>query len=225
MNSPVNVMGLPSFQSVSTFAPKKYCLAVAGFTRASHTSELDALMTTEALETRSRSILGFAPSLTHNFIWVEGANRRSVARSATDRVRHPPPLAGIIPVIWSWRNGLCPNDLPEFDAAGPGNWRERHLPGNPGMGGRCHSQDWRQRWMAPIAGARPIALGHLPPVVGLMPAISSGHKAFCPYDFLNSTWPDPGISAGAICPEIRGWAEGAIPWVGVNRGLQIGNRS
>ena len=71
-------MGLPSFQSVSTLAPKKYCLAVAGFTRASHTSELDPLMTTEALDTCSRCILGFAPLLTHDFsrpisiAWING---------------------------------------------------------------------------------------------------------------------------------------------------------
>jgi len=28
---------------------------------------------------------------------------------------------------------------------GAGNWCWRQLPGNPGIGGRCHSQDWRQR--------------------------------------------------------------------------------
>ena len=71
--------------------------------------------------------------------WVERANCRSATRRAPARARTPRPLAGIIAVIWSWRNGLCPNDLPEFDAAGTGNWRERHLNGNPGMGGRCHS--------------------------------------------------------------------------------------
>jgi len=49
-----------------------------------------------------------------------------------------------------------PNDLPEFAAARRGNWRERHLPGSPGMGGRCHCQDWRQRCMARIASGQPV---------------------------------------------------------------------
>ena len=41
--------------------------------------------------------------------------------------------------------------------SGSRNWRWCHLPGNPRMGGRRHSPDWRDRWKAPIAAARPVA--------------------------------------------------------------------
>ena len=43
--------------------------------------------------------LSFLSLLLPNFIWVEGANCRSAARSATARVRNHPPLAGIIAAI------------------------------------------------------------------------------------------------------------------------------
>ena len=78
MNSPVNVMGLPSFQSECTLAPKKYSLAVAGFTRASHTSALDASIAMDALDTCFLSILSHSPCLTHN---DPGAHPRALARN------------------------------------------------------------------------------------------------------------------------------------------------
>src|SRR4051812_29830853 len=59
-------MGPPSFQSECTLAPKKYFLAVAGFTSASHTSALDASIAMDALDTCFLSILSHSPCLTHN---------------------------------------------------------------------------------------------------------------------------------------------------------------
>src|SRR6266496_3925901 len=110
-------MGLPSFQSVSTFAPKKYCLAVAGFTRASHTSELDALMTTEALETCSRSILGFAPLLTHN----------GLAFSCRERATRSVPKTNDL-----GREAVsCNAGLGAHSGSVEGTWSDSSLPSDP----------------------------------------------------------------------------------------------
>jgi hypothetical protein len=43
----------------------------------------------------------------------------------------------------------------ECAGARPGNWRERHLPGNPRIAGRRHSPDWCLGTLAPIAGRPP----------------------------------------------------------------------
>jgi hypothetical protein len=83
---------------------------------------------------------------------------------------HHPPIAGIITELWSWRNGLRPNDLPEFVGAAPGNWRQRQLPGNPWMAGRCQSLDWRRRCTAPIAGRRPVRARSCPARAPMSPS-------------------------------------------------------
>ena len=126
----------------------------------------------------------------------------------------PPPLAGIVAFIWSWRNGFYSNDLPEFSGIRPGNWRQRHWSGHPSIAGRRHSPDRRLGSLAPIAGRppddAPDHVRNLLTVAGVIaadgPGTSPPARAIC----LNSTCHDPGIGAGANCREIRGWAEGAI---------------
>jgi hypothetical protein len=59
------------------------------------------------------------------------ANCRSAARLRPLAFGHNPRLAGIIAVIWSWRNCFYPNDLPDFSGEGACNWRQPHLPENP----------------------------------------------------------------------------------------------
>src|SRR5262249_35081194 len=56
-----------------TSAPKKYVLAVAGFTRASHTSAPDASIAVDAIDTCCLSILSHSPCLTHNALYRWGA--------------------------------------------------------------------------------------------------------------------------------------------------------
>lgn len=48
-------------------------------------------------------------------------------------------LRAAIAAIRSGGKSFCRCDSPEFDAPGPGNWCRRQFPGNPRIGGRCHS--------------------------------------------------------------------------------------
>src|SRR5262245_4687587 len=73
-------MGLPSVQSESTVAAKKYLLAAAALTSAPHTAVLDALMATEALETCSLSILDSPSTWMLRARSCRGSGRRRVAR-------------------------------------------------------------------------------------------------------------------------------------------------
>src|SRR3981081_360603 len=75
-------MGPPSFQSECTLAAKKYSLAVAGFTRASHTSALDASIAMDALDTWFLSILMHSPCLTQN-VRAHLRRRISCARASS----------------------------------------------------------------------------------------------------------------------------------------------
>ena len=56
-----------------------------------------------------------------------------------------PPLAGIIAAIQFGGKSFYQCESPDFIGARAGNWCWRQLPGNPCIGGRRHSQDWRQR--------------------------------------------------------------------------------
>jgi len=78
--------------------------------------------------------------------WVEGAipgidvigGRRQlqVRRPARRRSRiNPPPVAGLVAVIWFSRSLSTRTIYPELHGAGSGNWCRRHLPGNPAIGG------------------------------------------------------------------------------------------
>jgi hypothetical protein len=51
-HSPVKLIGLPGFQSVFVFVPKRYFLIISGVISAFHTSEGDACMSTDALAVR-----------------------------------------------------------------------------------------------------------------------------------------------------------------------------
>lgn len=66
---------------------------------------------------------------------MERANCRSAARFTSSSRSDPPPLAGIIAVVWSRRNCVCPSDLAEVDGGEPGNWRKCHLPEKPTISG------------------------------------------------------------------------------------------
>src|ERR1700720_4379025 len=77
----------------------------------------------------------FQPS---NFIWVEGANAvlpPSCGRSRTDIARHSRALLPSFgPDATASTQVICMDSV----APGPGDWRQRQLPGNPGLGGRRH---------------------------------------------------------------------------------------
>ena len=78
----------------------------------------------------------------HSRDWRDRWTATNAVRRPTRRRSQwePAASAGLMGRQLVRHNSFYPNDVPERDRAGPGNWCRRHLPDNPRIGRGRHSQ-------------------------------------------------------------------------------------